>query len=192
MNGSNLRIRERLMRAFIKVVAIVAIGALVGGIALVVVNNQYSNALTEYGFSQGDIGKALTSFTGTRAYMLATIGYSDSDSVKDAQDEHDKMKDKFVNNYWPTVADTLTTQSEKDTYSDLTNKINNYWTIEEEVLQKGATTDVDASLEAQKMCRDQLEPIYDEVYSQLLELLNVNVDRCSDYYLHNLLKQTWC
>lgn len=176
MADGKLRIKEQLMKAFIKVVAIVAIGALVGGVALVVVNHQYSNALTQYGFSQGDIGKAMTSFTGTRAYMLAAIGYSSADGVKEAQDEHDKMKEKFVNNYWPTVADTLTTQSEKDTYADLTNKINNYWTIEEQVIQKGATTDTEASLEAQKMSRDQLDPIYDEVYSQLTDLMNVNVD----------------
>lgn len=176
-NGSNLRIKERLMRAFIKVVAIVAIGALVGGVALIVVNNKYSNALSDYGFSQGDIGKALTSFTGTRAYMLAAIGYVDTDGVKSAEEEHDKMKQKFVNDYWPTVANTLTTQSEQDTYDQLSSKIDNYWTIEEQVIAKGATADTSASQEAQKMSREQLDPIYNEVYSQMVELMNVNVDQ---------------
>lgn len=177
MNGSNLHIKERLMRAFIKVIAIVAIGALVGGVALIVVNNMYSNALSEYGFSQGDIGKALTSFTGTRAYMLAAIGYVDEASVKDAEEQHDQMKQKFVNDYWPTVANTLTTQSEQDTYDQLSSKIDNYWTIEDQVIKKGATTDTTASGEAQTMNREQLEPIYNEVYTRMVELLNVNVDQ---------------
>ena len=181
--GKNLRIKERLVKAFIRVTAIVAIAAVVGVAALITVNARYSHALVNYGFSQGDIGKAMVSFTGTRAYMLAAIGYSDDSAVKTAQEEHDKMKAKFVDTYWPEVANTLTTKDEKTLYETLSKEIDNYWTIEAEVLKKGATSNTAQSIEAQKMNRDQLEPIYNDVYDQLLNLMNTNLmlDTCSSY-----------
>ncbi len=74
---SKLRIKERLIKAFRRVMMIASIAAIAGAIALMVVNSKYSSALVNYGFSQGDIGKAMTAFTGTRAYMLAAIGYED-------------------------------------------------------------------------------------------------------------------
>ena len=58
----NLRIKERLTKAFVMVAAITAIGAVVGLAAMLVMSNRYSSALVNYGFSQGDIGKAMITF----------------------------------------------------------------------------------------------------------------------------------
>ena len=55
----NVRIKERLTKAFVMVAAITAIGAVVGLAAMLVMSNRYSSALVNYGFSQGDIGKAM-------------------------------------------------------------------------------------------------------------------------------------
>ena len=52
----NVRIKERLTKAFVMVAAITAIGAVVGLAAMLVMSNRYSSALVNYGFSQGDIG----------------------------------------------------------------------------------------------------------------------------------------
>lgn len=174
---SKLRIKERLIKAFRRVMLVASVAAIAGAIALMVVNSKYSSALVDYGFSQGDIGKAMTAFTGTRAYMLAAIGYEDEDEIQSAVESHDTMKAKFVDTYWPAVADTLTTASEKATYETLSADLDNYWSIEEQVIEKGSSTDSKLSAEAQEMARDQLEPIYDEVYSQLVDLLNVNVNQ---------------
>lgn len=70
--GSKLRIKERLVKAFRRVLMIASVAAVVGVIALIVVNSRYASALVNYGFSQGDIGKAATSFVGTRAYMAGS------------------------------------------------------------------------------------------------------------------------
>ncbi len=175
--GSNLRIKERLVKAFIRVVAISALAAVIGLVSLLIVNFKYSDALTNYGFSQGDIGKAMVSFTGTRAYMLSAIGYDIEEELQNVIKQHDEMKKKFVDNYWPKVEETLTTEDERQTYKNLSKKIDEYWQIEEEVLAKGATVDTELSAEAQRMSIEYLEPIYDEVYEELLNLLNVNVNQ---------------
>ena len=175
--GSNLRIEARLKKAFRRVLLIASVAAVAGVIALLVVNTQYSRALTNYGFSQGDIGKAMVSFTGTKAYLQAAIGYVDEKDVNDAVASHDDMKAKFVDTYWPAVSNTLTTKSEQEAYAALDAELQTYWSVEATVLDKGSTSDATASQEAQKMYIDQLEPIYNDVYTQLLDIMNVNVNQ---------------
>ncbi len=181
--GSKLRIKERLVKAFRRVLMIASVAAVVGVIALIVVNSQYASALINYGFSQGDIGKAATSFVGTRAYMLAAIGYDDEADMQSAIEGHDAMKEKFVNTYWPEVENTLTTKAEKESYAALSEELENYWTLEAEVMSKGTCDNVEEYTEAQKVAAQQLEPIYNDVYQQLADLMSTNVvqgDRLSD------------
>lgn len=175
--GSQLRIKERLVKAFRQVVLIASVAAVAGAIALMVVNARYSNALVNYGFSQGDIGKAMISFAGTRAYMLSSIGSVSEDAIQTAIENHDAMKAKFVDNYWPTVADTLTTADEWAKYEELSAELESYWETEAEVISMGSTPDSELSLKAQELEQSSLEPIYDEVYTKLLDLMNVNVNQ---------------
>lgn len=53
------RIEKKLTKSFLTVSLITAISAVLGLIALIVVANRYSYALTNFGFAQGDIGKAM-------------------------------------------------------------------------------------------------------------------------------------
>lgn len=55
----NLRIKERLTKSFRVIALTSAIAAVLGVIMLLITLSQYKNALTNYGFSQGDIGKAM-------------------------------------------------------------------------------------------------------------------------------------
>ena len=173
--GKGLSIKERLIKAFRRVLGIASVAAIAGVIALIVIDHQYSSALQNYGFSQGDIGKAVASFTGTRAYMLAVIGYDDEENIQSAIEGHDAMKEKFVNIYWPEVANTLTTNAEKEVYDKVSADLENYWTIEEEAMTKGANSIVNKA--AQKIAAGELEPIYNEIYQELVELMSINVEQ---------------
>ena len=173
--GKGLSIKERLIKAFRRVLGIASVAAIAGVIALIVIDHQYSSALQNYGFSQGDIGKAVASFTGTRAYMLAVIGYDDEENIQSAIEGHDAMKEKFVNIYWPEVANTLTSNAEKEIYDKVSAELENYWTIEEEAMTKGANSIVNKA--AQKIAAGELEPIYNEIYQELVELMSINVEQ---------------
>lgn len=54
----NLKIRNRLGKAFRIIVTTCSIAAVLGVVMLIVTMTLYKNALNNYGFSQGDIGKA--------------------------------------------------------------------------------------------------------------------------------------
>ena len=94
--GSKLRIKERLVKAFRRVLMIASVAAVVGVIALIVVNSRYASALVNYGFSQGDIGKALVTFADTRAATRGIIAYQQKDLIDSTKTIHDTKKQKFL------------------------------------------------------------------------------------------------
>ena len=143
----NLRIKERLTKAFVMVAAITAIGAVVGLAAMLVMSNRYSSALVNYGFSQGDIGKAMITFANTRSATRGIIGFDEQGLVDDAMTEHDEQKAKFEN-YFATVGDVITTSEEKALYQQISDKLQQYWAAEEPIIEQGATTDATQSTAA--------------------------------------------
>ena len=71
----NENVRQRVQKSFAMVSLILGIGSLIGIIALFVMTSIYEHALTNYGFSQGDIGKAMVTLSETRSSLRAAVGY---------------------------------------------------------------------------------------------------------------------
>ena len=53
-----------------------------GIIAMLVASGRYEYAMTNYGFSQGDIGKAMVTFSETRSALRAVVGYDEEDMIE--------------------------------------------------------------------------------------------------------------
>lgn len=172
----NLRIKERLTRSFVMVSAITAVAAVVGMIAMLVMSNRYSYALTNYGFSQGDIGKALVTFADTRSATRAVISYTEDKIIAEALATHDQKKTEFDSDF-DRVAQTLTTPDEKKMYSELETVLEDYWKLDASILELGNTTDEAKSKQAQLQAAEQLDPMYDQVYTQLYGLMSTNVEQ---------------
>ena len=66
------RLKERISSAIVMVALIVSISGVVGAVSGIIVSNRYNYALKNYGFSQGDIGKMMITFSDTRSYLRAT------------------------------------------------------------------------------------------------------------------------
>ena len=87
---NNMQIRERLVKAFIFIAGSLAVIAAVGLITMIVVSNLYADALTNYGFAQGDVGQAMASFADARSAMRGVIGYEEQSSIDSMMEEHSK------------------------------------------------------------------------------------------------------
>lgn len=172
----NLKINERLKRSFTMVSLLASIAGVIGAIMLIVVTTQYKSALVNYGFSQGDIGKAMIVFADLRSATRGIIGYDDETLISSLKETHDERKEVFEG-YWETVADTTTTEAEKEAYDDISNHLKEYWELEANVIAVGATTEAEASREAQNIMNDEVGPLYTEIYDDMLALMNVNVDQ---------------
>lgn len=174
--GHELKIRERLSKSYLQVIFIASISAIVGIIALLVMTRMYNNALNNYGFSQGDIGKAMTAFSGARSEVRAAVGYMDEDIISDAKDTYYTRKDSFQQ-YLDDIESSMVTQAGKDAYNQIVKDLDGYWDLSDQLIEEGSTTDQEISKKVQRREADELGPAYQVVYNDLKNLMNINVQK---------------
>lgn len=170
----NEKIQGRLTKSFRMVSLIGAIAAVLGVIMLAIVMTQYKSALVNYGFSQGDIGKAMVTFADSRSAARGIIGYNSDDLIKQMTEARDTKKEAFEK-YWEEVGKTLTTKQEKELYDSANASLEKYWNSEQKAIATGKTTDNEQSIKGQELMRDEVGPLYDEVYADMAALMDANV-----------------
>lgn len=170
------RIRERLVRGFITAAGIPAVAAVVALITVIVVAKIYAGALTNYGFAQGDVGKTMTYFSETRSALRGVIGYDEMSAIENMRADHDKNVKLFETSF-ADLESAMVSAENKAIYSDLSAKLADYWKLENEILELGTTTDRAIATEAQNRAMTELMPLFDEIYNELTEVMDVKVDR---------------
>ncbi len=170
----NDNIEKRLTKSFILVSTIMAITAFIGLIALITIANRYSYALTNFGFAQGDIGKAMFEFADIRSSLRAAIGYDDVDAIESVTRQHNEAKILFEK-YFSDIENSIVSESGRITYDEIASELNNYWALDERIMSIGATTDRELCRQAQDIALGELAPVYNSIYAKLEELLNVKV-----------------
>lgn len=183
------RIEKRLVKSFRMVSAIAAIAALVGLIALIIVSNRYSYALKNFGFAQGDIGKAMFEFADARSSLRGTIGYDDADAIESLVEQHAENK-KLFTEYFEEVENTIVSAEGRKTYDEIEAELASYWQLDEEIMTLGATTDREVCRQAQEIALEQLAPAYNSIYLKLENLLHVKVTE-GNGLASTLLVLTW-
>lgn len=167
-------VKYRLKKNVTYATNLTSIAAIVAIIALLIVGTQYSNALQSYGFIHGDIGKALTVLAGSQSSVRATIGYLDESAIKDQQDMYKQRKEKF-DTYFKSIESNLHTNKEKSLYESASSLSQEYWTLADKIVSEGATTDSKLSADAQKREINELSPKYDEIYKEMVSLMDHEV-----------------
>lgn len=171
-----MKIKKRLTAGFMIVSGITAAAAVVACIVLVVISSLYANALTNYGFVQGDIGKAMTAFSETRSATRAVIGYTQESIVEQSLATHDGKKVEFES-YMEKIGKKLTSAEERAIYKEVTSELVDYWEKDSEIIELGSTTNYSKSKTAQTMANDELGPMFDEIYSDLSKLMGEKVEQ---------------
>ena len=174
--GHDLKIREKLSKSYMQVIFIASISAIVGIGALLIMTWMYNNALTNYGFSQGDIGKAMTVFADARSDLRGAIGYDEEGIIKDLKEDYYVKQDSF-NTYLAEVEKSMVTKDRRDAYNQLIADLDGYWELSDELIEIGATTDEAGSKEAQGRAVKELKPMYEAVYNNLKDLMIANVQK---------------
>lgn len=169
-------IEKKLTYSFFRVSTITAAAALLALIALLVISNRYSYALTNFGFAQGDIGKAMFEFADIRSSLRAAIGYDDEDAIATVVKQHDDKKVIFEQCF-AQVEKTIVSEDGRVTYDAIKAELDAYWKLDAEILALRATTDTVAAQQAQDMALNQLSDAYNSIYNKLEELLNVKVEQ---------------
>lgn len=167
-------IEKKLTRSFFNISAFTAIAAVLGVIALIVISSRYSRALHNFGFAQGDIGKAMFEFADIRSSLRAAIGYEDQDAIDVVVKQHTEQKELFEKDF-KVVEETIVSKSGRETYDAICAELEDYWVLDDKIMKLGSTTDQDACRQAQEMALNQLAGIYNSIYEKLENLLEVKV-----------------
>ena len=174
--NKNEGIEKKLTVSIVKVAGITAIAAVIGLIALITISNRYSYALKYYGFSQGDIGKAMFTFANSRSSLRAAIGYDEQSAIDHVTEQHEEEKVLF-DQYFAEIEKTVVSKSARDIYEQIKSELDDYWKLDAEIMELGATTDRAKCVVAQDMAINDLSASYRSIYEQLEELLNRKVNQ---------------
>lgn len=170
-----LSIKNRLKKGFRLTTFVASASGVIAGILMILVSMRYSSALTFYGFSQGDIGKVMVTFSETRSATRALIGYTSSDTLSKMSDTHDSKKESFQK-YWKELQSSIKTGEEQAIYDDINSKLDSYWSLDDEIGQLGRNaTDPETQKEAEERAVAELAPAYDKIYQQLVALMDAKV-----------------
>ena len=133
------KIEKKLTRSFLLVSLITAVSALLGLIALIVAANRYSYALTNYGFAQGDIGKAMFEFADVRSSMRASIGYDDEETINSVVKQHEESIAAFKENF-ALIENTIVSEDGRETYDQIEAELEEYWKLDTQIMDHGPGT----------------------------------------------------
>ncbi len=123
---NNLKIRDRLIRAFIMVASILTAVSAVILITMIVMSRIYATTIVDYGFAQGDIGRAMAQFADCRSALRGIIGYDDQNAINELVSSHENYKKDFVSEF-NSLESSMLTQENKAIYKDLQDKLATYW-----------------------------------------------------------------
>ena len=126
---NQLKIRDRLVRAFIMIACMLAAVSAVVLITMIVMSRLYASAIADYGFAQGDVGKAMAQFADTRSAMRGIIGYDDMNAVNTLLQNHKTYKDNFTRDFENLEAYMITDENLK-VYNDIKDRLDDYWKLE--------------------------------------------------------------
>lgn len=172
-------IRKRLNKGFSLITIVCCISLVLCDIAIFVMSSQYEHAMSNYGFSQGDIGKAMVTFSEARSSLRAVISYKSTTEINSEKKEYQTKKELF-DTYLSEVEKSMVTKEGKESYANIVSKLNDYWNMSDSILKIASTSDPAACENAQKQEYEVLGPKYDELYNDMKELMNLNVKMGDD------------
>ena len=169
-------IKKQLTKGFVKVAIIGAIAAVIGIVALLIAAIQYEKALSQYGFTQGDIGKSVAAFSESRSALRAVVGYDD-EAVIDKQIElHDQKKAAFES-YMDELNHSIKFTEGRDAYNKVLQELDGYWELDAQVLELATSDDEDGYLKAQDLDIGDLTAQYEQIYAEFVDLMNLCVEK---------------
>ncbi|MEG2720378.1 MAG: methyl-accepting chemotaxis protein, partial [Oscillospiraceae bacterium] len=184
----NMKIGKRLIVVFIIVAVLSSVAGIVGMVLLNKSDKDYSEALVNTGFVQGDIGKAMIVLTDSLRQARDIVNSTKAENISKAEaalaDDNEKFKTYMVD-----VEKCMISEKEKQLYGEIMNLVDDYKAIREEVVKFGNTTDQAISAQARQRMYDEVDPIYQKAYDKSVELLDLE-EKSGDTTSTDLTKST--
>lgn len=166
-----LKITPKLIVCFIIAVAIASISGVVGIVVLSNTDRDYSKALVENGFSQGEIGTFNTYLNKGAAVLRDIVLLTKEEEIKASQEEMEGIITK-TDEALAAVKKSCKTSAEKELIAEIEDSLSKYRTQRDQIIELGLANQNDEALE---LFRTKARPYLNEAMKAAEELAELNV-----------------
>lgn len=172
---NKMKMKKKLMVSFIIITLLASISGILSAVMIGIVDVRYSDALENYGFSQGDIGKVLGRLGQIDGSVHDSISfYSTANQDAAIAAYEDQVGD--MDGYFKALEKRLTSSEDKGYYKAAVEDWGEYLSLAEELMEKGRTEDTKIIAEVQDRMVAELDPIYNELYGSMSDMMNLKVE----------------
>lgn len=130
----NIKIEKKLIISFILITFLSSFSGVVGFVIMRTMNQQYSNALVQYGFAQGDIGLLNTEFNNNNVIMRDIIIQPDIAEKLKSNDQLDQSSAKLAQ-YLTKMKSGIVSNKEKSYYDTIMDDLQEYTIARDQTVQ---------------------------------------------------------
>ena len=171
-----ISIKGRVVFSFIVVGIFCIIGGIMASFFMSKSNTEYGKLITNYGFAQGDCGRAIQNFCLVDEYIHDYVSYYDEERREYCRSQLDMYKGYFDESFG-LVKETLQSEEELALYEEAVVAFENYLVVAEDIMaerdQKGASPEVIAELQGRFI--DELDVEYDKIDVALNAIMELKV-----------------
>ena len=171
---NKMKIGARLKKSFRQIILIFGIlSALVVVVMLYTINN-YGVILDNYAYPQENIALAMKESAEVRAASRGIVGDDSNDLIESMKEQHDQAIESFET-YLEKIRPTMITKEGTACMNAIDKAWKEYKQVDAKVIEVGATTDTEKSLQAQQMMTDEATPKYQVLEDTLQKLMDLNI-----------------
>ena len=172
----NMKIKKKLIISFIIVSILASVSGIVGFFVSIKLNNDYSKALVENGFVQGDLGKFNTSLNKGSALVRDMIYLTDEAELQQTSKELDELKVK-TDNALAALRVNCQTPEELELIKIIDENLPLYQQKRQQTIDLGLAMKND---EALKLFRQEARPYLNKCVDAIEQLIELNVSMGND------------
>ena len=169
-------IKGRVVFSFIVVGIFCIIGGIMASFFMSKSNTEYGKLITNYGFAQGDCGRAIQNFCLVDEYIHDYVSYYDEERREYCRSQLNMYKGYFDESFG-LVKETLQSEEELALYEEAVVAFENYLVVAEDIMaerdERGASPEVIAELQGRFI--DELDVEYDKIDVALNAIMELKV-----------------
>ena len=175
----DLLIREKIFKSFITIAILGSIASIIGFIFLQIITFQYDEAINNYGFSQGQVGKLGMKIQNSYSIVNDTLMLEEKNfdetrtkTIKDTINQNsEEIKQLLI-----SIEKTNKTSEEKEQFDIIEKDINDYEPIGNRVLELRLENKIK---QASQIMVERAGPIMQVLTVDVSQLLQMKIDKCN-------------
>lgn len=180
INFKRMKMQKKLKTGFLLVAVIASISGIIAAGTMLILNARAESILTNNGFSQGSLGRAMIMLTDTRREVRDIVNFGMEENRNTAKQQLTESKEKYAN-YSAEVESTIKTEEERECWEEIQQTLLNYQEIQADILKEAdniQTTEDRIALNVKML--EEFDPAYEEFYTACANLMFLKMDDGND------------